>query len=193
MTMLDGDTRGGAALSIKQVTGKPIKFAGVGEKTADFEEFRPEGMANRILGMGDVVGLVQKAQQAVDQKQQEEFAKKIKEASLTLEDFLKQLQQVKKMGPLKDLLEMVPGLGKQLKGIDLDEKEFTKIEAIIQSMTPHERAHPDVIEHSRRQRIAKGSACEPADVNSLIKQFNQMKKMLKHMPTGHGKPKFKFP
>jgi signal recognition particle subunit SRP54 len=151
-------------------------------------------MANRILGMGDIVGLVQKAQDAVDAEKQIEFQKKMKEGTFTLEDFLKQLQNVRKMGPIKDLLEMIPGLGKQLKGIDVDEKDFRKIEAIIQSMTPQERSHPDLIEHSRRRRIAAGSATEPADVNNLIKQFKDVKKMMKRMAGGGGgKIKFRFP
>ena len=191
LTMLDGDTRGGAALSVKAVTGKPILFAGVGEKTDALEPFRPKSMADRILGMGDIVGLVEKAQTTVDQEQQLAFQKKIKDASLTLNDFLQQLQQVRKMGPLKDLLEMIPGVGKQLKGVDIDEQDFKKIEAMIQSMTPHERAHPEIIKHSRRRRIAAGSASQPSDVNGLIKQFNEMKKMLKRM--GGGKMKFSLP
>jgi len=187
LTMLDGDSRGGAALSVKAVTGKPIVFAGLGEKMDQFEEFRPESMANRILGMGDVVGLVERAQATVDQEKQLAFQKKLKDASWTLEDFLQQFQQVQRMGPVKDLLEMIPGLGKQLKGVDIDDNDFKKIEAMIQSMTPRERTHPEVIDHSRRRRIARGSATEPADINNLIKQFRTMKKMMKKMGTGRGK------
>ena len=195
LTMLDGDSRGGAALSLKAVTGRPIVFVGLGEKMDHFEEFRPKSMADRILGMGDVVGLVERAQAILDQEKQLEFQKKMRDASWTLEDFLAQLQQVSKMGPLKDLLGMIPGLGKQLEGIDIGEKDFKKIEAIILSMTPHERAHPDIIDHSRRRRIAAGSATDPADISQLVKQFKTMKKMMKKMTAGGAKKRggFRFP
>jgi signal recognition particle subunit SRP54 len=181
LTMLDGDARGGAALSIKAVTGKPIKFAGIGEKLDALEEFHPERMADRILGMGDVRTLVEKAQQTIDQDQAVKFQKKLRDASLTLEDFLAQLEQVRKMGPIKSLLKMLP-FGDKLGPLDdVEEGDFDQIQAIIRSMTPQERADPDVIEASRRRRIAAGSGTEPQDVNALLKQFRQMKKMMKHM------------
>ena len=182
LTMLDGDARGGAALSIKAVTGKPIKFAGVGEKPDALEEFHPDRMADRIIGMGDVRTLVERAQETIDQEQAMKFQRKLRTASITLEDFLAQLKQVRKMGPIKQLLKMIPGLGNMGGMIDeVDESDFKQIEAIIQSMTPAERAKPEVIEPSRRRRIAAGSGTEPQDVNALLKQFRQMKKMMKQM------------
>ncbi len=183
LTKLDGDTRGGAALSIKAVTGKPIKYVGVGEKLEMLEEFYPDRMASRILGMGDVVTLVEKAQAAVKEEEAKAFARKIKEESLTLEDFLDQLQKVKQMGPLQELLNMIPGFGTKVEGLEVEETQMKKIEAMIQSMTREERRNPDIIDGSRRQRIAKGSATSPHDINQLLKQFRFMKKMLKQMST----------
>jgi len=181
LTMLDGDARGGAALSVKAVTGKPIKFAGVGEKLDALEEFHPDRMADRILGMGDVKTLVERAQDTIDQDQAADFQQKLRDASITLEDFLAQLQQVRKMGPIKQLLQMLP-FGDKLGPLDeVDEKDFDQIQAIIHSMTPEERAKPEVINPSRRRRIATGSGTEPQDVNALLKQFRQMKKMMKQM------------
>ena len=179
LTKLDGDARGGAALSAKSVTGKPITFVGVGEKLDNLEEFHPDRMANRILQMGDVVTLVEKAQANVDQEKALKFQKKMRDASFTLDDFLEQLQQVRKMGPIQDLLGMIPGMGKQLQGMNIDEKEFSHLEAIIQSMTPDERTRPEMVNPARRRRIATGSGTEPADVNALMKQFHQLKKMMK--------------
>lgn len=183
LTKLDGDTRGGAALSIKAVTGKPIKYVGVGEKLEMLEEFYPDRMASRILGMGDVVTLVEKAQAAVKEEEAKAFARKIKEESLTLEDFLDQLQKVKQMGPLQELLNMIPGMGTKMEGLEVEETQMKKLEAMIQSMTMAERKNPDIIDGSRRQRIAQGSATTTQDVNQLLKQFRFMKKMLKQMST----------
>jgi len=181
LTMLDGDARGGAALSVKAVTGKPIKFAGVGEKLDALEEFHPDRMADRILGMGDVKTLVEKAQEAIDQEQAVKFQKKLRDASITLEDFVLQLEQVRKMGPVKQLLKMLP-FGDKLGPLEeVDEKDFDQIQAIIYAMTPDERAKPELINPSRRRRIAAGSGTLPQDVNGLLKQFRQMKKMMKQM------------
>lgn len=177
LTKLDGDARGGAALSIKAVTGKPIKFVGLGEKIENFEEFHPERMTSRILGMGDIVTLVEKAQENVDLKNAEKLEEKLRKQQLTLQDFLDQLQQIKKMGPLKDLLGMIPGMGGTAKNID--DKEMKRVEAIVQSMTKEEREKPQIISGSRRQRIAKGSGTSVAQVNSLLKQFKEMQKMMK--------------
>ncbi len=180
LTKLDGDARGGAALSVKAVTGKPIKFVGVGEKMDQLEEFHPERMASRILGMGDVVSLVEKAQAAVDQEDALALQQKILKNKLTLDDFLSQLQSVRKMGPLKDLLGMIPGMGDAGVGdMDVNEGELKHIEAIIQSMTTDERLHPEIIDQSRRLRIARGSGSTTHDVGQLLKQFRQMRKMLK--------------
>ena len=186
LTKMDGDTRGGAALSIREETGKPIKFVGTGEKPDALEPFHPDRMAQRILGMGDVVTLVEKAQEQFDEKQAQKLQKKIRKNSFDLEDFLEQVQQIKKMGNVKDLLAMVPGMGKALRGVDLDDDAFKHIEAIIQSMTPDERQHPDKLNGSRKTRIAKGSGTTVQEVNQLIKQFNEMKKMMK-MISGGGK------
>jgi len=185
LTKLDGDARGGAALSIKAVTGKPIKFIGVGEHLDRLEDFIPERMASRILGMGDVVTLVEKAQAAVEAEKARELERKIRHATLTLEDFRDQLQQVKRMGPIKDILALMPGMS----DVDLSgaEDELPRIEAIICSMTPEERADPDIIDGSRRRRIAAGSGTDPRDVNQLLKQFRQMKKVLKQL-AGRGLP-----
>ena len=191
LTMLDGDARGGAALSIKAVTGKPIKFVGIGEKLEALEEFHPERMADRILGMGDVRTLVEKAQESIDHDQAVDFQKKLRDASFTLTDFVRQLEQVRKMGPIKSLLKMLP-FGDKLGGMEeVDEKDFDQIQAIIYSMTIQERAHPDVIDHDRRRRIAAGSGTEPHDVNGLLKQFRQMQKMMKQLRR-RGKPLFGF-
>lgn len=179
LTKLDGDARGGAALSIKAVTGKPIKFVGIGEKIENFEEFYPDRMASRILGMGDIVTLVEKAQATVDLERAKELEEKIRKQELTLQDFLDQLQQLKKMGPLKDLLGMIPGMGGAIKNVD--EKEMKHVEAIIRSMTKEERLHPETIDGSRRQRIARGSGTSVAQINSLLKQFKDMQKMMKEI------------
>ena len=192
LTKLDGDTRGGAALSIKAVTGKPIKLCGIGEKMNDLEPFYPDRMASRILGMGDVLTLIEKAQQAVDEKQMKEFEKKFKENSFDFNDFLMQYENVKKMGDLKGLLGMIPGLGSKLKNLDIDEKQIAKNKAIIQSMTEKERSNPVLIKASQRQRIAKGSGSTIQEVNQLLKQFEQTKEMMKQMKNGKGLKNFKF-
>lgn len=179
LTKMDGDARGGAALSIKWITGKPVKFIGTGERLEDLQEFFPERMAGRILGMGDVVSLVEKAQEHFDEKMAEDMERKMRKASFTLQDFLSQMQQLKKMGPLRGLLELLPGVGSQLKNIDLPEKEMKRTEAIIQSMTLEERENPSILSGARRARIAKGSGTTPQDVNALIKQFEMARKMMK--------------
>jgi signal recognition particle subunit SRP54 len=181
LTKLDGDTRGGAALSIKTVVKKPIKFVSTGEKLDALSPFYPDRMAQRILGMGDVVSLVEKAQQQFDEKEARKLEKKIQSNTFTLEDFYEQLQQIKKMGSLTDLLSMVPGMGKALKDVDIDDGAFKPIEAIINSMTPRERQQPEVINGSRKRRIANGSGTTVRDINELLKQFEQMKKMMKTM------------
>ncbi|QCK14795.1 signal recognition particle protein [Mangrovivirga cuniculi] len=181
LTKLDGDTRGGAALSIRTVVDKPIKFISTGEKMDAIDKFFPERMAGRILGMGDVVSLVEKAQQTFDQDEAQRLNKKIRKNQFDFEDFLSQLQQIKKMGNLKDLMAMIPGMGKAIKNLDIDDDSFKPIEAIIFSMTPEERSNPDVINGSRRQRIATGSGTTVQEVNKLLKQFNEMKKMMKTM------------
>lgn len=180
LTKLDGDTRGGAALSIRAVTGKPIKFVGIGEKLDRLEEFHPDRMASRILGMGDVVSLVERAQQAIDLEEAQKLSRKIQDDTLSLDDFLMQLQQIKKMGPIKEVLGMIPGLGNKLDGLDVDEKHLQRVEAIIRSMTIEERSSPDMVNGSRRQRVANGSGTTVQDVNQLLKQFRSMKKMIKH-------------
>lgn len=181
LTKLDGDTRGGAALSIRSVVQKPIKFASTGEKLDALTEFHPDRMAQRILGMGDIVSFVEKAQEQFDEKEAERLQKKIRSQEFDLEDFYEQLQRIKKMGSLGDLLGMIPGLGKQVRDLDLEDGAFTHIEAMIQSMTPEERARPEIINGSRRQRIAAGSGMKVQDVNQLLKQFREMKKMMKSM------------
>jgi signal recognition particle subunit SRP54 len=183
LTKLDGDTRGGAALSIKAVTEKPIKFAGMGEKLDEFEAFHPERMASRILGMGDVLSLIEKAQDNVDEKRVKELEQKMRSASFTFDDFLEQMGQVKNMGPLEDLIGMLPGANKMkgLKNVQFDEKQLLHVEAIIQSMTKKERQDPSVINASRKKRIAKGSGRTVSEVNRLLKQFEEMKKMMKQM------------
>ncbi|MCK8058090.1 MULTISPECIES: signal recognition particle protein [unclassified Fusibacter] len=180
LTKLDGDTRGGAALSVRAVTGKPIKYACVGEKLSEIEEFHPDRMASRILGMGDVLSLIEKAQEAIDEDKAIAMAEKLKKAEFDLEDFLDQLQQMKKMGPLGDILKMIPGMNKNMmKDVNVDEKQLVRTEAIIQSMTRKERQKPGILNASRRKRIAAGSGTTVADVNRLIKQFEDMKKMMK--------------
>ena len=187
LTKLDGDTRGGAALSIRSVVEKPIKFAGTGEKLDALTEFYPDRMAQRILGMGDVVSFVEKAQEQFDAEEAEKLQRKFRSQEFDLQDFYDQLQKIKNMGSLKDLLGMIPGVGKQLKAIDVDDDAFRHIEALIQSMTPYERAHPEKINGSRRRRIANGAGLEVQDVNSLLKQFREMKKLMKTMSKLQGK------
>lgn len=181
LTKLDGDTRGGAALSIKYTVNKPIKFASSGEKVDSLDVFYPERMAQRILGMGDITTLVEKAQEQFDEEQAKKLEKKIRKNQFDFDDFLQQLEQIKKMGNLKDLLGMIPGVGKQIANVDVDDNSFKSIEAMIKSMTPYERNNPDVIDQSRRKRIAAGSGKEMADVNAFMKQFEQMKGMMKNM------------
>ena len=187
LTKLDGDARGGAALSVKAVTGKPIKFVGMGEKLDKLEEFHPDRMASKILGMGDVVSLVEKAQKVIDVEEAEKLEKKLRENALTLDDFLGQLQQVKKMGPLKDIIGMIPGMGKKMEGVNVDEDQLKKVEAIIRSMTLEERMRPEIVEGSRRHRIANGSGTKANDVSQLQKQFKQMKKMFRQFGSNDGK------
>ncbi len=189
LTKLDGDTRGGAALSIRYVVNKPIKFASTGEKLDALTEFYPERMAQRILGMGDVVSFVEKAQEQFDEDQAEKLSKKIKSQNFDLTDFYDQLQRIKKMGSLKDLVGMIPGAGKMIKDVDVEDDAFVHIEALIQSMTPLERAKPDLINGSRRLRIARGAGMEVSDVNQLLKQFKEMKKMMRTMMKFAGKGK----
>jgi len=184
LTKLDGDTRGGAALSIKQVVNKPIKFIGTGEKMEAIDVFYPSRMADRILGMGDVVSLVERAQEQFDEKEARRIQKKIAKNTFGLDDFLKQIHQIKKMGNMKDLVGMIPGAGKMLKDVDVDDDSFKYIEAMIYSMTPKERSNPSIINKSRKDRIGKGSGTSIQQVNQLLKQFNQMSKMMKMMQGG---------
>ena len=186
LTKLDGDTRGGAALSVRAVTGKPIKFAGVGEKLSDLEVFHPERMASRILGMGDVMSLIEKAQQQFDNKQAEELARKMQQEKFDMNDMLEQLRQIRKMGDLKGMLGMLPGVGKQLQDVDIDESQFGRVEAIILSMTPAERGKPELINPSRKRRIAAGSGVKVEEVGRLLKQYESMRKMMKQLK-GMGK------
>ncbi len=179
MSKLDSDTRGGAALSVLAVTGKPIKFVGMGEKLDEFEQFHPERMASRILGMGDVMTLIEKAENIMDQKEAEQVAKKLQENKFDMDDLLSQLKQIQKMGSIKSIVSMLPGVGDKLKDVDIDEKQFVRIEAMITSMTKAERAKPSIINPSRKKRIAAGSGTEVSDVNRLLKQFEQMQKMMK--------------
>jgi len=187
LTKIDGDARGGAALSIREVTGVPIKFLGVGEKPDQLEVFHPDRLASRILGMGDVLTLIEKAQEAFDQKRAAELEKKLRQATFDLEDFLEQLQRLKKMGPLQQLLEMIPGFGalsRQLPAGALDDRQLKRIEAIIYSMTPEERRHPEIIDGSRRRRIARGSGTTPQEVNQLLNQFQQMRRLMRDLSRG---------
>lgn len=187
LTKLDGDTRGGAAISIKSVVDKPIKFIGTGEKMDAIDVFYPSRMADRILGMGDVVSLVERAQEQYDEEEARNIQKKIAKDKFGFDDFLKQIQQVKKMGSMKDLMGMIPGAGKMMKNMDIDDDAFKHIEAIIHSMTPNERENPQVINASRKRRIGKGSGTSVQEVNQLLKQFTQMSKMMKMMQGGGGK------
>lgn len=188
LTKLDGDTRGGAALSVRAVTGKPIKFAGIGEKLEDLEVFHPERMASRILGMGDVLSLIEKAEQQIDEKQAEEMARRLQQDKFDMNDMLEQFRQIRQMGDIKGMLGMIPGLGKQLRDVDIDESQFGRVEAIILSMTPAERSRPDILNPSRKRRIAAGCGGRVEDVNRLIKQYDQMRQMMKQMKhMGKGK------
>ena len=201
LTKLDGDTRGGAALSIKAVTGKPILYVGMGEKLSDLEQFYPDRMASRILGMGDVLTLIEKAQETVDEEKAKAMTQKLKKAQFGFDDYLESMNQMKKMGGLSSVLSMMPGLGAQMKGIEdaIDEKKMARTEAIILSMTPKERSNPEILNPSRKNRIARGAGVDIAEVNRLVKQFEQMRKMMKQMPglMGGGKRgkrgRFKFP
>jgi signal recognition particle subunit SRP54 len=184
LTKLDGDSRGGAALSVKAITGKPIIYASTGEKLRDFERFHPDRMAQRILGMGDVMTLVEKAERQMDERQAQELERKIRKEEFTLDDFLEQLKQIRNMGPLQNLLRMMPGVGKQLGQLQVSDKELDRLEAIILSMTPAERANPQLIDGSRRRRIAHGSGTTVQAVSQLVKQFGQMKKVMRQLSQG---------
>lgn len=189
LTKLDGDTRGGAALSARAVTGKPIKFVGTGEKLGDLDVFHPDRMASRILGMGDMLSLIEKAENELDEKKAQELEEKLRKNKFDLNDLLDQFRQIKKMGSLKDMLAMIPGIGKKINDVDIDEKQFDKIEAIILSMTPKERAKPDIINPSRKRRIAAGCGMQVEDVNKLLSQYRQMQKMFKQLNGGKGSKK----
>jgi signal recognition particle subunit SRP54 len=188
LSKLDGDARGGAAISVREVTGAPVKFAGVGEGLDDLEAFHPDRMASRILGMGDVMSLIEKAEATFDEAEAEKAAKKLQKGELTLEDFLGQLQAVKRMGPVKDILAMLPGSGSLLREADVDDRDLRRVEAIIQSMTPEERRSPKIIGGSRKRRIATGSGTRPQDVNRVLKQFGEAQKMMKMLSGGKGTP-----
>ena len=196
LTKLDGDTRGGAALSIRAVTGKPIKFCGIGEKMEDIEPFHPDRMASRILGMGDVLTLIEKAKDAISEEEALKMSKKLKERGFTLDDYLTQMDSMKKMGSMNDIISMIPGLNKLKGNVDVDEKQMDKVKAIIQSMTKRERLNPDIIKASHKKRIAKGSGTSIQEVNQLLKQFEMTKQMMKKMQGGKkfgmGKLPFKF-
>jgi signal recognition particle subunit SRP54 len=193
LTKMDGDARGGAALSVADVSGIPIKLVGTGERPDGLEDFHPERMASRILGMGDVLSLVERAQEAVDTESARELAEKLRKEQFTLEDFLSQLEQLKKMGPLEDLLKMIPGVGRQIKGLSVDDTALVRIQALIQSMTPEERRDPGVINGSRRKRIAGGSGTSVQEVNRLLKQFRDMQKMMKMMKNRKGMGRLPLP
>jgi signal recognition particle subunit SRP54 len=184
LTKLDGDARGGAALSVKAVTGKPILYASTGEKLGDFERFHPDRMAQRILGMGDVMTLVEKAERQLDENQAQELERKIRKQQFTLDDFLEQMKQVRSMGPLQNLLRLMPGVGQQLGSLQVSERELDRLEAIILSMTPQERANPSIIDGSRRRRIARGSGTSVQAVSQLVKQFGQMRKLMRQLSRG---------
>ena len=187
LTKLDGDTRGGAALSVRAVTGKPIMFTGVGEKLDELDEFHPDRMASRILGMGDVLSLIERVESEIDRKQAEETAKRLEQNKFDMNDLLSQFQQIKKMGSIKNLLSMLPGMDKQLRDVDIDDRQMLRVEAVIKSMTKKEREKPDIINASRRRRIAAGAGVKVEDVNKLLRQYEQMKKMFKQMNTKGGK------
>lgn len=190
LTKLDGDARGGAALSIREVVGKPIKFVGVGEKLEDLEAFYPDRMANRILGMGDVLSLIEKAQNQIDLESAKELEEKMRNQSFTLDDFMAQINQIRNMGPLEDLLAMIPGVNnKMLKNINVDDRAFVKIEALINSMTKQEREKPEIIGKSRKERITKGSGVDVKELNKLLKQFKELKKMMKQVSNMKGQAK----
>lgn len=191
LTKLDGDTRGGAALSVKAVTGCPVKFASLGEKIDSLEPFHPERMASRILGMGDMLSLIEKAQESIDADKAKEMERKMRNAEFTFDDFLEQMEQVKKLGPLDQIMDMIPGMGKvkQMKDLKVDEKQMGRVEAIVHSMTVQEKQNPDMINHSRRKRIAAGSGTNLAEVNRLIKQFDEMRRMMKQLTGMMGGPK----
>jgi len=186
LSKLDGDARGGAALSVAEVTGRPIKFASVGEKLDEFEAFHPDRMAGRILGMGDVLTLIEKAEEVYTTEQAEDLQSKFLKAEFTLEDFLSQMQQIKRMGPLQGLLGMIPGMGKALKDVELDDDQLKPVEAIIQSMTPHERRDPKVLNGRRKKRIATGSGRSAQEVNELLRNFEQMRRMMRQMGGARG-------
>jgi signal recognition particle subunit SRP54 len=188
LSKLDGDARGGAAISVREVTGAPVKFAGVGEGLGDLEPFYPDRMASRILGMGDVMSLIEKAESTFDAAEAEKAAKKLQKGEFTLEDFLGQFQQMKRMGPLKDILAMLPGSGSLLRDVDVDDRDIRRVEAVIQSMTPDERRNPKIIGGSRKRRIASGSGTSPQDVNRVLKQFAEAQKMMKTLAGGRGMP-----
>ncbi len=190
LTKLDGDTRGGAALSIRHLTNIPIKFIGIGEKMDGIEEFYPDRMATRILGMGDIMTMLEKAEEVIDQDEAMKVAKKMQSGKFDLDDFLGQLKQIKKLGPLENIIKMLPGVPKELKGVKVDPKDMAHIEAIILSMTPYERRHPEVLKATRKQRIAKGSSRSVEEVNRLLKQFEQMKLMMKQLKSGNLKMPF---
>ncbi len=193
LSKLDGDARGGAALSVKEVIGRPIAFASVGEKLADFEAFHPDRMASRILGMGDILTLIEKAEETYDQEEAAKAAEKLQKGAFTLEDFLEQMQQVKKMGPIQNLVGMLPGIPKELKNAEIDDKEIGRIEAIIRSMTPEERREPQIMNGSRRLRVAQGSGTTTNEVNQLLKQFKDMQKMMRMFGKGGGKGRPRVP
>jgi signal recognition particle subunit SRP54 len=184
MTKLDGDARGGAALSVKAITGKPIMFASTGEKLDQFERFHPDRMAQRILGMGDMMTLIEKAESAYDEQQSAELERKLRRSEFGLDDFLEQLRQIRRLGPLQSLLSMIPGMGKELRGVKVDERDFDRIQAIILSMTPEERRRPELIKGSRRLRIARGSGTNVQAVKALIKQFDEMRKIMRQVAQG---------
>ena len=190
LTKLDGDTRGGAALSVRAVTGKPIIYAGVGEKLDDLDEFHPDRMASRILGMGDMLSLIEKAEHELDEKQAEETAKRLAENKFDMNDLLQQFESIKKMGSIKSLMSMIPGMEQKLRNVDIDDRQMLRIEAIIKSMTKKERAKPDIINASRKRRIAAGAGVKVEDVNRLLQQYEQMKKMFKQMNSKGGKRRF---
>src|SRR6476646_8223680 len=184
MTKLDGDARGGAALSVKAVTGKPIMYASTGEKLDQFERFHPDRMAQRILGLGDVMTLIEKAETAYDEEEAADLERKLRKQEFGLDDFLEQMRQVRRLGPLQSLLGMIPGMGKELRGAKIDERECDRLQAIILSMTPQERRHPELIKGSRRLRIARGSGTNVQAVKQLIKQFEQMRKVMRQVSQG---------